>query len=57
LGLLEGHAQQGPRDKDIEVLFIPSVHTPAAAFCSKGVIIKNWILLWQVEQPGFLLDS
>ena len=36
MGLLEGHAQQGPRDKDIEVLFIPPVQAAAAMFCSVG---------------------
>lgn len=46
LGLLEGHAQQGPRDKDIEVPFIPSVHAPAALLCSMGVVVGHWLLLW-----------
>ena len=50
LGLLEGHAQQGPRDKDIEVLFIPSVRAPAAMFCNMGVDVGRWLLLWPLEQ-------
>ncbi len=44
LGLLEGHAQQGPRDKDIEVLFIPAVHTPAAMFCNMGVVTASLVI-------------
>ncbi len=53
LGLLEGHAQQGPRDKDIEVLFVSFVHAPADMFCSMGVAARDQLLLWQLNSLHF----
>ncbi len=60
LGLLEGHAQQGPRDKDIEVFSIPSVHAPAAMFCDTYVVIGSLVIgscFGNLKSQDFLLDS
>ena len=61
LGLLEGHAQQGPRDKDIEVLFIPSVHNAPAAMLGKmGAVIGSLVIgscFGILKRREFSLDS